>query len=90
MNELVALWPSPEGKQLSILTIPAEPIEREALSKWADKLPVGMIEKTRERAGQVGHPEPAWLLLAAPDGAVLAEGFQLAEWQDIWKAKSGR
>jgi protocatechuate 3,4-dioxygenase beta subunit len=91
MSELLALSQSPEGRQLTILTIQAEPIEREALSQWAEKLPVGMIEKDAENVrARWGVRSLPWLLLVAPDGAVLAEGFQLAEWQDIWKAKSGR
>ena len=91
MSDLLALCQSPEGKQLSILTIQAEPVEREQLSQWTNKLPVGMIEKDAEKVrARWGVQSLPWFLLAAPDGAVLAEGFQLAQWQDIWKAKSGR
>jgi hypothetical protein len=89
MNDLLALSQSPQGTQLTILTIQAEPVERETLSKWTDKLTVGMIEKDAEKVrASWGVQSLPWLVLAASDGTVLAEGFQLAEWQEILKAKS--
>jgi hypothetical protein len=50
-----------------------------------------MIEKDAEKVrASWGVPSLPWLVLAASDGTVLAEGFQLAEWQEILKAKSGK
>lgn len=91
MNELLALSQSPEGKDVTILTVHVEAVERASLSQWTGKLPVGMIEKDPENvAVRWGVQSLPRLVLVGPNGTILAEGFQLAEWQDIWRAKSDK
>lgn len=91
MNDLLALAQSPEGKDVTILTVHSEPVEAEDVKTWTEKLPMGVVEKDPDRAlAQWGVRNLPCLMLAGPDGVVIAQGFKLGEWRELLKTKAAK